>query len=161
MTPEQRALETQILYANLVDYWFEVDMKGGGGVSRMYTEDAVFHGGGKPLIGREAIEQFYGWRRDRGDRTSRHIVTNFRTEFADERNATSYCVMMLYAADGVPVHPTAPPIAITDMIDTHVKQDDGSWLVSDRKFVLLFMGGVEPTVPPETIAEQHNLKTEA
>ena len=160
MTPEQRALETQILYANLVDYWFEVDMHGGAGVSRMYTEDATFHGGGKPLVGREAIEQFYGWRQDRGPRTSRHIVTNFRAEFADERHATSYCVMLLHAADGTPVHPTAPPIVITDMIDQHVKQDDGMWLCSERKFVLLFMGGEAPTVPPETIAEQHNIQTE-
>jgi hypothetical protein len=159
LTPEQRALETQILYANLVDYWFEVDMHGGGGVSRMYTEDAVFHGGpGKPLVGREAIEQFYGWRRDRGSRTSRHVVTNFRAEFADDSHATSYCLMLLHAADGTPVHPTAPPIAITDMIDSHVKGDDGVWRCSERKFVLLFAGGVEPTVPPETIAEQHNLK---
>jgi uncharacterized protein (TIGR02246 family) len=159
MTPEQRALETQILYANIVDYWFEVDMHGGAGVSRMYTADGVFHAGpGKPLVGRDAIEQFYGWRTDRGPRTSRHVVTNFRAEFADDAHATSWCMMLLHAADGTPVHPSAPPIAICDLVDSHVKEDDGVWRVSERKFVLLFAGGEAPTVPPETIAEQHNIK---
>ena len=85
MTPEQRATATQLLYMNMIDYWYEVDMKGGAGVSEMYAEDGIFHGGpGKPLVGRAAIEQFYTWRQDRGARTSRHVITNFRAEFADE-----------------------------------------------------------------------------
>jgi hypothetical protein len=32
MTPEQRATATQVLYMNMIDYWYEVDMKGGAGV---------------------------------------------------------------------------------------------------------------------------------
>jgi hypothetical protein len=59
MTPEQRAAATQVLYMNMIDYWYEVDMKGGAGVSEMYVEDGIFNGGGKPLVGRAAIEQFY------------------------------------------------------------------------------------------------------
>ena len=30
MTPEKRAIETQILHNKMVDYWYEVDMNGGG-----------------------------------------------------------------------------------------------------------------------------------
>jgi hypothetical protein len=156
MTPEQRALQTQVLYQNMIDYWYEVDIKGGAGVSGMYVEDGIFNGGGKPLVGRAAIEQFYGWRQDRGARTSRHIITNFRAEFPDESHATTQCVMMLHAADGVPVHPTAPPIAICDLIDRCVKCDDGKWRIVERTFVLLFTGGVAPTVPPESIADKFN-----
>jgi hypothetical protein len=153
MTPEQRALASQVLYQNMIDYWYEVDMKGGAGVSEMYMEDGIFHAGPKPLVGRAAIEQFYTWRQDRGARTSRHIITNFRAEFTDDTHATTYCVMMLYAADGVPVLPSAPPIAICDLIDHCVKCDDGKWRYIERIFVPLFMGGVAPTVPPESMTQ--------
>lgn len=152
MTPEQRALETQILYMNLVDYWHEVDLNGGAGLSRMFTPDGIFHAGpGEPLVGHEAIERFYAWRTDRGARTSRHVVTNFRAEFGDARHATTYCVMMLYAADGAPILPAAPPIFLGDSIDHCVKGEDGLWRYSKRDFTPLFMGGAKPTVPPDSI----------
>ena len=156
MTPQQRAQETQILYMNMIDYWFEVDMKGGAGVSERYVEGGIFNGGGKPLVGREAIEQFYSWRQDRGERTSRHLISNFRAEFDGPEQATTHCVMMLLAADGAPVHESRPPIITTDLIDRCVKGDDGQWRYVERTFVPLFMGGEAPTVPPESIAEQHN-----
>jgi hypothetical protein len=157
MTPEQRALQTQLLYQNMIDYWYEVDMKGGAGVSGMYVEDGIFHAGpGKPLVGRAAIEQFYTWRKDRGDRVSRHVITNFRADFADATHATTYCVMMLYAADGRSPLPSAPPIVLADLIDHCVKCDDGQWRYIERIFVPLFMGGAAPTVPPESIADKFN-----
>ena len=75
MTPEQRALETLVLQQNAVDYWHWVDHRGGAGVSAMFTQDGVFHAGpGKPLVGRAAIEEFYGWRQDRGARVVRQVV---------------------------------------------------------------------------------------
>jgi hypothetical protein len=157
MTPQQRAIETQVLYLNMVDYWYEVDLKGGAGVSGMYVENGIFHAGpGKPLVGRAAIEQFYSWRKDRGARTSRHVVTNFRAEFADESHATTYCVMLLYAADGAPVLPSAAPIVIADLTDHCIRCEDGLWRYTERNFTPLFMGGAAPTVPPETIADKFN-----
>jgi hypothetical protein len=156
VTPERRAIETQVLYMNMIDYWYEVDLKGGAGVSEMYVEDGIFNGGGKPLVGRAAIEQFYTWRTNRGARTSRHVITNFRADFQDETHAITYSVMLLFAADGAPILPTAPPIMITDLIDRCVKCDDGKWRYVERTFVPLFMGGAPPTVPPETIAEKFN-----
>ena len=110
MTPQQRSAETQLLLMHMNDYWYEVDMKGGAGVSARFVEDGIFEGGGQPLVGRAAIEAFYGWRQARGTRTSRHVITNFRAEFSDARHATTHCVMMLYAADGAPVLPSTPPI---------------------------------------------------
>jgi hypothetical protein len=157
VTPERRAIEAQVLYMNMIDYWYEVDLKGGAGVSEMFVEEGIFHAGpGKPLVGRAAIEQFYTWRQDRGARISRHVITNFRAEFTDERHATTCCVMMLYAADGKPVLPTAPPIIITDLIDRCVKCEDGKWRYLERTFIPLFMGGAATTVPPESIAEKFN-----
>jgi hypothetical protein len=148
VTPEERARETQILLMHMNDYWYEVDMNGGLGVSARYTENGIFEGGGDPLVGREAIEAFYAWRVGRGVRTSRHVITNFRAEFHDDRTATTYCVMMLYAADGPPILPSTPPIIITDLIDQCVKEDDGEWRYKKRSFVALFQGGAPATVPP-------------
>ena len=37
MTPEARAIETQVLYLNMIDYWYQVDLKGGAGVSQNRT----------------------------------------------------------------------------------------------------------------------------
>jgi hypothetical protein len=157
VTPERRAIETQVLYMNMIDYWYEVDLHGGAGVSRMYVEDGIFHAGpGKALVGREAIEQFYSWRQDRGARTSRHVITNFRADFADDTHASTYCVMMLLAADGKPVLPSAPPIMTTDLVDRCVKCDDGQWRIVERNFVPLFMGGAPPTVAPDSIADRFN-----
>ena len=159
MTPEKRALETMILQQNAVDYWHEVDMRGGAGVSEMFVEDGIFHAGpGKPLVGREAIEGFYSWREERGARTSRHLIVNFRADFEDDTHATTYCVMMLLAEDGEPIHESRPPIFIGDQIDRCVKCDDGRWRYIERDFNALFMGGVAPTMPPASIAEEHNPK---
>ncbi len=158
MTPEERSRETQILLMHMIDYWYEVDLKGGLGVSERYTEDGIFEGGNEPLVGRAAIEAFYSWRMGRGERTSRHVITNFRAEFHDDRTATTYCVMSLYAADGPPVLPSTPPIMITDLIDECVKGDDGEWRYKRRTFVPLFQGGAAPTVPPAHLAKTHNTK---
>ena len=157
MTPERRAIESQVLYMNLIDYWYEVDLKGGAGVSRMFVEDGIFHAGpGKALVGRAAIEEFYAWRQDRGARTSRHVITNFRADFSDDSHATTYCVMMLLAADGKPVLPSVPPILTTDLIDRCVKCDDGLWRYVERNFIPIFMGGAPPTVAPDSIAAKFN-----
>jgi SnoaL-like protein len=159
LTPEQRAMASQVLYMNMIDYWYEVDLNGGAGVSEMYVEDGIFHAGpGKPLVGREAIEHFYTWRKDRGARTSRHVITNFRAEFPDDTHANTYCVMMLFAADGKPILPSTPPIMITDLVDRCVKCDDGQWRYLERNFVPLFMGGSAPTVAPDSIADNFNKK---
>lgn len=157
MTPEQRALETMILQQNAVDYWHVVDMTGGAGVSEMFLEDGVFHAGpGKPLVGRAAIEEFYSWRQDRGARTSRHLITNFRADFEDDSHATTYCVMLLLAADGEPILKSEPPIFVGDQVDRCVKGADGKWRYAERDFRALFMGGAAPTIPPAEIAERHS-----
>jgi hypothetical protein len=158
VTPEDRSRETQILHLRMADYWHEVDLNSGVGASAYYTEDGVFEGGNEPLVGREAINAFYQWRIGRGVRTSRHVVTNFRADFQDATHATTYCIMLLFAADGAPILPSTPPIMITDLIDECVKGDDGQWLYKRRSFTPLFQGQIAPTVPPADLAKSHNLK---
>jgi hypothetical protein len=158
LTPEQRALETLVLQQNAIDYWHQVDLTGGAGVSARFTEDGIFHAGpGQPLVGRAAIEGFYSWRVDRGARTSRHLISNFRAEFTDDTHATTYCVMQVFAADGKPVHPSRPPILVADQIDHCLKGSDGRWRYLERDFTVLFMGGEAPTIAPDDLARKHNL----
>lgn len=162
MTAEQRALATLVLQQNAIDYWHQVDLTGGAGVSAMFVEDGVFHAGpGKPLVGRAAIEAFYGWRQDRGARTSRHLISNFRAEFTDDSHARTWCVMQVFAADGKPIHAARPPIVIADQLDQCVRCADGVWRYLERDFAVLFMGGEAPTIAPADIAKQHNLPAAA
>lgn len=152
MAPVERLLEIAALRQNAIDYWYRVDHEGGTGVSEMFVEDGLFHAGpGDPLVGREAIEAFYAWRRDRGTRTSRHIVTNFHVAFDGERTARTTCLMMLYGTDGEPPHQGTGAAMIADMVDDCVKGDDGVWRYRRRDFVPLYFGGAELTTAPEAL----------
>ncbi len=75
MTPERRAIETQVLYMNMVDYWYEVDLKGGAGVSEMYVEDGIFHGGPRQGAGGS-----------RGDRAVLHVAQGSRRAHLTSRH---------------------------------------------------------------------------
>ncbi len=153
MTPAERIQEIALLRQNAIDYWYRVDHEGGAGVSEMFVEDGVFHAGpGDPLVGRTAIEGFYAWRRDRGARTSRHIVTNFHAAFDGERKARTTCIMILYGTDGTPPHRGTGAAMIADMVDDCVKGEDGVWRYARRDFVPLYMSGAELTVAPDTLA---------
>jgi len=152
MTPAERLHEIAQLRQNAVDYWYRVDHQGGAGVSEMFVEDGVFHAGpGTPLVGRAAIEAFYAWRKGRGQRTSRHIITNFHADFASDREAHTCCVMLLYASDGTPPHQGTDAAMVADMIDNCVKGVDGIWRYARRDFAPLYMGGGELTVAPQSL----------
>jgi hypothetical protein len=152
MTPDERAATIAVLRQNAVDYWYRVDYAGGAGVSEMFVENGVFHAGpGEPLVGRAAIEAFYAWRRERGERTSRHVIANFHAEFTAAKAARTCCVMLLYAADGPPPHSGTQPAMIADMLDECVRDDDGVWRYAKRDFRPLWMSGAELTVAPESI----------
>jgi len=138
MTPEQKRIESQTLYANLADYWYEVDNHGGHGTSICFTEDGIFHAGKTPIVGRAAIEDYLLKRVSRGPRTSRHIITNFRATFDGDAGATTHCVLILHAADGTPPLPLTAPVGIFDLVDRWVKDADGNWLVADRRFNPVF-----------------------
>lgn len=152
MTPAERIHEIAVLRQNAIDYWYRVDHEGGAGVSEMFLEDGIFHAGpGDPLVGREAIEAFYAWRKHRGERTSRHIITNFHVAFDGERRARTTCTMVLYGTDGAPPHEGTGAGMIADMVDECVKGVDGVWRYARRNFAPLYIGEAELTVAPEAL----------
>ncbi len=139
-------VETQKLQARLSEYWHDVDTNWGRNAGGYYTEDAVFETRRASYQGRKQIEEFYRWRVDQGPRVAVHAITNFRVAFHGDSHATSTWYLILFAMNGKPVLPTAPPIQIALMSDTCVKVA-GQWLYSRRKFDTLFEGGVPVTNP--------------
>jgi hypothetical protein len=147
MNELDKTIATMQLHARLSDYWYDVDTNWGRNAGDFYTDDAVFETKTTSYRGKAKIRQFYQYRLDRGPRIAIHCVTNFRVVFHDERNATSTWYLLLYAHDGKPILPTAPPIQIAFMTDTCIKGDDGIWRYSHRKFDTQFEGGVPTTSP--------------
>ncbi|MES2698699.1 MAG: nuclear transport factor 2 family protein [Pseudomonadota bacterium] len=130
----------------LADYWHEIDFNGGAGASAYYTPEAEFHGQFASYIGREKIQQFYDWRRARGDRLSVHAFTNFRASFTGPDSAEATNFLFLYARDGVRPQPSHEPVTISLATDRFVRVD-GQWLCTYRRFEHLFESDVPVTNP--------------
>jgi hypothetical protein len=135
------------LALQLANYWHEIDTNMGRNASVYYTEDAVFHGQFASYQGRAKIQQFYDWRVAQGPRLAVHCFTNFRAWFTgpDTAEATNY--LFLYAANGVRVLPTHPPITISLATDKYRRAPDGRWLCEYRRFEHLFEGDTPVTNP--------------
>lgn len=133
-------------------YWHDVDHNWGAGGHAFYAEGGVFDMGlgSKPHVGRAAIANFYSWRKSRGVRTARHVMTNFHVTVKSPREATLVCIMSLFAADGEPILPSRPAIMIADVISEYTLGEDGAWQVRSRTLKPVFMGGEAPTIMPGT-----------
>ena len=132
-----------------VDYWYEVDRNWGRHAHAFYADDGEFTIGAKVMRGKDAVANFYRWRESRGERTARHIVTNFRLSALDGNRATFECIMCLYAADGRPVLPSLPAIMIADVIGECERGDDGRWRFLSHRLLPVFEGGEPATIPPD------------
>lgn len=144
--------DTELLALNaelalqLAEYWHEIDFNGGAGASAYYTEDAEFHGQFASYIGREKIQQFYDWRRARGDRLSVHAFTNFRARFTGPDSAEATNFLFLYARDGARPQPSHEPVTISLATDRFVRVN-GEWKCTYRRFEHLFESDVPVTNP--------------
>lgn len=145
MTNDQRLRITRELELLLLDFWHDVDTNWGRRAGEFYTEDAVFEASERSYTGRRMIEEFYRFRLNRGPRIAAHTVTNFRAMPESETQAISTWYLVLYAHDGTPVLPTAPPIQIALATDRCVLCEDGRWRYAHRKFDTWFKGGVPTT----------------
>lgn len=139
-------IRVQILDREL-DYWQDVDFSWGRGAPAMYTADGVFIIGAQKMADHESIKAFYSWREGRGERVSRHVVTNLRVTVQSAQAASLKGIMCLFAADGQPVLPTAPPILVADVISEFVLGADGVWRFKHHELVPLFLGGAAITMP--------------
>ena len=146
---KSRTAVLQALTELEVDYWYDVDHNWGRTASTMYAPDGVFAIGDKVMTGADEIAAFYRWRQDRGDRTARHVVTNFRLNERSGNRATFQCIMLLYAADGKPVLESRPAIMLADVINECERDETGRWRFVSHILRPIFMGGEAPTIPED------------
>ncbi len=130
-----------------IDYWYEVDHNWGRNAHSFYVTDGIFAIGDKKMCGTNAVAAFYRWRESRGDRTARHVVTNFRFGSRQSTRAKFECILCLYAADGKPVLPSRPAIMIADIVNECELGQDGRWRFILHTLVPLFEGGEPATIP--------------
>jgi hypothetical protein len=130
------------------EYWYDVDHNWGRTAHELYLDDGLFAIGKTEMSGRDAIRQFYRWRESRGERTARHVVTNFRARLTGVGQASFECILMLFAADGAPVLESRPAIMIADIVGDCVRNADGAWRYRRHRLHPIFMGGEAPTIPP-------------
>ena len=123
----------------LAAYWHEVDANRGQEAHLFFTEDAVYrHSGAPDLVGQAAIRAYYASRRARGPRVARHVMSNVRVTHAANGEARCNSIVLLFAADGAPVLPSAPPILIADVVDDCQRQRDGQWRFRSRLIDAVF-----------------------
>lgn len=148
MNRRERALATAELEQGLADFWHDVDTAWGRNAWQFYSEDAVYESGKLRLEGREAIQRFYSWREDRGERVAVHAVTNFRAEFDGEGGAVATWYMLLYAADGAAPQPSVAASRISRATE-HYRYDEAErrWLCTHRRLDNLFKGDAQLNVP--------------
>jgi hypothetical protein len=144
---ERSSLQDQLTHLE-VNYWYDVDFNWGRGADSFYFEDGLFAIGDTLMYGQGAIAGFYKWREERGARTARHVVTNFRVEQVGNGSATLRCILLLYAADGAPVLPSLPAILIADVLSECAIGEDGRYRYRNHILTPIFMGGEAPTIPP-------------
>lgn len=103
---------------------------------------------GERSVGREAIARAYVGRAARGDRTARHIFTNFRLDIHGADRVTGTAILLLFAEDGRPPHAALPDL-VADYEDVYVRDGEGNWLFESRTVAPLFRRNAdEPSVLP-------------
>ena len=131
--------------AAIIGYWHNVDHHWGCDAHLFYTADATFSTSERARTGHAAIAQFYSGRQNRGARVARHVISNLRVTAGGNDAANAESILLLYAADGEPVLPSAPPIMIADVHESFRHGADGNWLCTSRAIVALFKGGAPTT----------------
>ena len=140
-TPLQSAALWYELYNLEVRHWHDVNHNQGQLAHELYTEDGVFSVGETRHEGRTAIQQFYAWRRTRGARLARHLVSNLNFTVDDTgKRAQVTGVITLFAADGKPILESKPPTMISDLVNECLLGEDLKWRFKSHILVPLFRG---------------------
>jgi ketosteroid isomerase-like protein len=137
-----------LVQERLIDYWWDVDRNEAKNALDFYTDDCVYLMCDQQMKGHSAIEAYYRFREARGRRLVRHVLTNVRVRITTEDCATVDGVLSVYANDGVPVLPSAPPIMVADTECEFMLGADGKWRMRTHQITALFTGGVKVLVPP-------------
>lgn len=126
------------LHALVIALWYEIDHEDGTGAAGFFTPDASLTFERATFHGRDEIAEVYAARAQRGQRVSRHIVTNFHLTRLDAESAEATSVLLLFGQDGEAPRPTTDPTLIADVDDVY-EFADGRWLVARRRLTHQFI----------------------
>lgn len=100
-------------------------------ISSLFTADAEFVVRNQPIVGRDAIHEFYRARSET-ELTSRHVVTNVLVDAASVTEAEVISTITLYREIG-----GTTPVLVGDYHDV-VRLDDGVWRFARRRLEITF-----------------------
>lgn len=135
----------------LIDYWWDVDRNGAKNALDFYTEDCIYLMCDQRMEGHAPIQAYYRFRETRGPRLVRHVLTNVRVRLKTADCAMVDGVLSVYADDGVPVLPSAPPIMVADTECEFLRDVNGQWRMRTHRLTALFTGGVKVLVTPTSL----------
>lgn len=130
----------------LSEFSYRLDIHQGLDVHELFTPDGSYTIDGATLTGRDALKNSFAARAARGARTSRHLFSNIRFESIAQETVHVTCVMVLYAADGVPILLSEPPLMVADVGDVLRRTSDG-WQFASREFTSVFRSAGEIVSP--------------
>ena len=153
------AIEIEQFFA---DYWNDVDENRGQRAPEFYTTDCVLHvGSDRTFEGRAGIADFYRYRADRGERTTRHATSNFRVRPESDDAASVTFVVTNYASDGPPPITGLQGPSLVSRVDCDmVRNEEGDWRIKSLRGAPLFIGN-EPYTVAVLVEGRHDAKVES
>jgi hypothetical protein len=142
----------------IINYWADVDDDGGASAHDFYLPDALYVVGENRFEGEENIRAFYARRRERGNATTRHLISNLRAFSDGAHHARMIGVMSLFQGEGRPPINEASPLAMIADFEARFVQIDGhSWRFQSHVLTPIFVGRDRPfsvTIDPERLRPQ-------
>jgi SnoaL-like domain len=143
------------LHQLMSNYWADVDHNGGSQAHEFYLPEAFYTVGNNRFEGAAKIRAFYARRRQQGNTTTRHLVSNLRVFRDDARCARTAGVMTLFRADGRPPFEwSRPPAMIGDFEAQCVFGDDRAWRFQSHVLRPIFVSSDRPasiTIDPRRL----------
>ena len=129
----------------MTNYWADVDHNGGNHAHEFYLPDALYAVGNNRFEGVEKIRAFYARRRQVGNSTTRHLVSNLQASQDEVGRARAVGIMSLYRADGrPPIRGVRAPAMIADFEAQCVLGDDRMWRLRSHLLRPIFVSSDLP-----------------
>ena len=138
------------LQSRVAEYWARVDRVEGATeepCQSFFSEDAVMVLGALRVEGKPALSEFFDNRERQEiarERTTRHVVSNFRLKIDGPKRAILRATVIVYAGIGAWPLQSEPPSGLGDFSFTFVKDTDGEWRFSAINANSLFTGAGAP-----------------
>jgi hypothetical protein len=119
-----RERDRQDLIDLVVEFAWRVDHRSADTIHELVTDDVFIQMAYGSIVGKDAVE---AWGRDRAavDRTTRHIMTNFRFRVVGKDKVEGSSMSMIFRSEGTEIG-LPLPWAVTECSDVFVRQE-GTW----------------------------------